>query len=89
MTGKQKAYREELTAQLEQWNAQVDHYAAKANGATDRAQDEYFEITAALQRMQDEARMRLERLPLRADDEDADGLDPDRETASADVKFVL
>ena len=52
-----KTYNEELAAQLEGWNAQVDLY--KEYGANDVTRTEFIEISEALQRMQDEARMKL------------------------------
>ena len=52
---------ETLAEQLEQWNSTVDLYSAKAESASDQTKTEFSEITAALQRMQDEVRMKLQR----------------------------
>ena len=62
MVSQQEAYEEELKAQLQEWEEQVALYRAKAESATDSARTEFFEITAALQRMQDETRMKLREL---------------------------
>jgi hypothetical protein len=52
-------YQEELRAQLQDWSEQVSLYQAKAESATAKARERFSEITVALQRMQDEARMKL------------------------------
>ena len=62
MVSQQEVYEEELKAQLQEWEEQVALYQAKAERATDSAREEFFEITAALQRMQDETRMKLREL---------------------------
>ena len=59
MMEKPRLCAEELAAQLEGWNAQVALYQAKAESATAEARIDYFEIVAALQRMQDEVRNKL------------------------------
>ena len=87
MVDKQKAYQEELAAQWEQWNAQVALYRAKAEGATAEARDEFFEITGALQRMQDEIRMKLHQLQV-ANDRGED-LPPDVKNARVANKILL
>lgn len=62
MVSQRKAYQKELRAQLQGWEEQVALYRAKAESATDLAREEFYEITAALQRMQDETRMKLQEL---------------------------
>jgi hypothetical protein len=54
-----KKHQEKLEAQLDQWSATVALYAARAENAPEEDKMRFFEITAALQRMQDEVRMKL------------------------------
>ena len=87
MLDHQKAYEEELRAQLQEWEEQVGLYRAKAESATDLAREEFYEITAALQRMQDETRMKLQEL-RRAGNGDLADSNNDAENAWSEVRTV-
>ena len=65
---KRKAYEEKLAAQLEEWNAQVALFRAKADKASAAAKIEYFELTEELRRKHDDARTKLHELKSSTDD---------------------
>lgn len=88
MKDKRNAYEEKLAAQLEEWNAQVALFKAKADKATAAAKIEYCEITEALQRKHDEARTKLQELKAASDDAWED-LKSGAEHAWTDVKTAF
>jgi predicted ATP-binding protein involved in virulence len=88
MMDKRKAYEEKLAAQLEEWNAQVALFQAKADKATAEAKIEYYKITEALQRKQDEARTKLQELKDAGDDAWED-LKAGGEKAWAEIKTAF
>lgn len=64
---KRSAYEEKLAAQLEEWNAQLALFKARANKATAKAKIEYYEITESLQPKFDEAKFKLHELKSSSD----------------------
>ena len=88
MMGKRKAYEEKLAAQLEEWNAQLALFKAKADKATAEAKIEYYEITEALQHKHDEARTKLQELKA-AGDEAWEDLKAGAENAWIEVKTAF
>jgi uncharacterized LabA/DUF88 family protein len=68
MKNKRKAYEERLAANLEEaWDTQLALLKARTEKATAEAKIEYYEITEALERKQDEARKKLQELKAASD----------------------
>lgn len=68
MMDKRKAYEEKLDAQLEEWNAQIALFKAKADKAKAEAMIEYYKTIEALQRRQDGAKTKLNELKTAGDE---------------------
>jgi len=68
MKDKRKAYEEKLDAQLEEWNAQIALFKARADKAKAEAKIEYYKTIEALQHRQDEARAKLSELKTSGDE---------------------
>lgn len=88
MTDKRKAYEEKLAAQLEEWNAQVALFKAKADKATAEAKIEYYKTIDALQRKEEEARTKLQGLKA-AGDEAWEDLKAGAENAWTEIKTAF
>ncbi len=85
---KRKAYEEKLTAQLEEWSAQVALLKARANKASAEARIEYNEVIEALQQKHDEAGKKLKALQV-ASDEAWEGLKTGAENAWTEIKTAF
>ena len=88
MNDKRKAYEEKIDAQLEEWNAQIALFKAKADKGKAEAKMEYYKTIEALQHRQDEARTKLHELKT-AGDETWEDLKTGAEKAWAEVKAAL
>ncbi|MBU5636203.1 hypothetical protein KOM00_05605 [Geomonas sp. Red69] len=67
---KQKEYVEKLSAQMVEWNNQIDRLKDKvASAATAESSSDYHQAIAALQRKYDDASERLQRIAVASDDE--------------------
>ena len=88
MTDKRKAYEEKLDAQLQEWNAQIALFKARADKAKAEAKIEYYKTIEALQHKQDEARANLHGLKT-AGDEAWEDLKTGVEKAWAEVKAAF
>jgi hypothetical protein len=88
MKKKRKAYENMLDAQLEEWNAQILLFKARADKAKVEAMIEYYKTIEALQRSQDEVRTKLDKLKT-AGDEAWDDLKTGTEKAWAEVKTAF
>jgi putative heme iron utilization protein len=62
-------YVETLSAQMVEWDAQIDRLKIKATSATPEAIHEYSNAIAALQRKRDEAAIKLQGISAAGDDE--------------------
>jgi hypothetical protein len=67
MTNRRKAYEEKLDAQLEEWNAQIALFKARADKAKAEVKIEYYKTIETLQHKQDEARVKLHELKTAGD----------------------
>jgi hypothetical protein len=85
---KRKAYEEKTDAQLEEWNAQIALLKARADKAKAEAKIEYYKTIEALQRRQDEARIKLDEMKT-AGDEAWEDLKTGAEKAWAEVKTAF
>lgn len=85
MKDKRKAYEEKLDAQLEEWNAQIALFKARADKAKAEAKIEYYKTIEALQRKQNDAKVKLRELKT-AGDEAWEDLKVGAEKAWAEVK---
>lgn len=56
---KKEAYEKQLEGQLEEWDATIDQYKAKAKQASGEAQAQYYEQIEALKAQQKTAREKL------------------------------
>jgi len=65
----QKEYVENLSAQMVEWDAQIDLLKDKAESATPEAKFEYAHAIAALQLKRDEAAVKLQGISAASDDE--------------------
>ena len=88
MKEKRKAYEEKLDAQLEEWNAQIALFKARADKAKAEAKIEYYKTIEVLQHRQDEARAKLSELKTAGDDAWED-LKTGAEKAWAEVKAAF
>ncbi len=85
---KQTEYVEKLSAQMVEWDAQIDQLKDKAESATPEARFEYSEAIAALQLKRDEAAAKLQGISAAGDD-DWEGLKAGTERAWDEVRTVL
>lgn len=72
------SYRQKIRAKLDEWNAEIDKFEAKADQAQADAQLEYYEQLKKLRALQEEAGNKLEALDEAGEDawEDVkDGVD--------------
>ena len=88
MKEKRKAYEEKFDAQLKEWSAQIALLKAKADSAKADAKIEYYKITDALQRKEDDAKKKLQALKA-ASDEAWDDLKAGAEKAWAELKTAI
>jgi hypothetical protein len=66
---KRTEYVEKLSAQMVEWDVQIDRLMIKATSATPEARLEYSSAIAALQLKRDEAALRLQNISAASDDE--------------------
>lgn len=66
---KRTEYVEKLSAQMVEWDAQIDRLKDKAESATPEARFEYSNAIAALQLKRDEAAAKLQGISTAGDDE--------------------
>jgi hypothetical protein len=66
---KRTEYVEKLSAQMVEWEAQIDQLKIKATSATSSARHEYSSAIAALQVKRDEAAVKLQGISTAGDDE--------------------
>lgn len=66
---KRTEYVENLSAQMVEWDAQIDQLKYKADNATSEAKSEYSRAIAALQQKRDEAAVKLQGISSASDDE--------------------
>lgn len=88
MKDKRKAYEEKLDAQLEEWNAQIALFKARADKAKAEAKIEYDKTIEALQQRQDEVKSKLHELKT-AGDEAWEDLKTGAEKAWDDVRTAF
>ena len=88
MNDKRKAYEEKFDAQLKEWSAQISLLKAKANNAKADAKIEYHKTIDALQRKQNEAKTKLQKLKT-AGDEAWEDLKAGAENAWVEVKTAF
>lgn len=88
MKDKRKAYEEKLDAQLEEWNAQIALFKARADKAKAEAKIEYYKTIETLQHRQDEVRAKLNELKT-AGDEAWEDLKTGAEKAWDEVKTAF
>ena len=68
MNDKRKAYEEKLNAQLEEWNAQIALFKARADKAKAGAKIDYYKTIETLQYKQDEVGKKLHELKTAGDE---------------------
>jgi hypothetical protein len=66
---KRTEYAEKLSAQMVEWDRQIDQLNIKATSATPEARREYSKAIKALQLKRDEAADKLQNIPITSDDE--------------------
>lgn len=66
---KRTEYVETLSAQMVEWEAQIDQLKIKATSSTSAEKHEYFNEIAALQKKRDEAALKLQGISTAGDDE--------------------
>ena len=66
---KRTEYVEKLSAQMVEWESQIDQLKIKATSATPEARLEYSSAVAALEAKRDEAALKLQRISTAGDDE--------------------
>jgi hypothetical protein len=66
---KRTEYVEKLSAQMVEWDAQIDRLKIKATSATPEVRLEYLNAIAALQLKRDEAAVKLQGISTAGDDE--------------------
>jgi len=66
---KQAEYAEKLSAQMVEWDMQINQLHIKATSATPEARLEYSNAIKALQLKRDEAAQKLQNIPVTGDDE--------------------
>jgi len=62
-------YVEKLSAQMVEWDMQIDQLKIKATSASPEARLEYSKAINALQLKRDEAALKLQNIPIASDDE--------------------
>jgi chromosome segregation ATPase len=62
------AYRNKIEASLDEWNAEIDKFEARADRAAADAQLQYYEELKKLRALQEEARSKLEALEEAGDE---------------------
>jgi uncharacterized coiled-coil DUF342 family protein len=88
MNNKRKAYEKKIDAQMEEWNAQIVLFRARADMAKAEAMIEYYKTIEALQHRQDEARAKLHEMKT-AGDEAWEELKTGAEKAWAEVNTAF
>jgi len=66
---KRSEYVEKLSAQMVEWDMQIDQLKIKATSASPEARLEYSKAINALQLKRDEAALKLQNIPITSDDE--------------------
>jgi hypothetical protein len=66
---KRTEYVEKLSAQMVEWEAQIEQLKIKATSSTSAARHEYSNEIAALQHKRDEAALKLQGISIAGDDE--------------------
>jgi hypothetical protein len=66
---KRTEYAEKLSAQMVEWDRQIDQLKIKVTSATPEAKLEYSKAIKALQLKRDEAAIKLQNIPITSDDE--------------------
>ncbi|MRR58125.1 MAG: hypothetical protein EG824_07935 [Deltaproteobacteria bacterium] len=66
---KRTEYAEKLSAQMVEWDMQIEQLKIKATSATPEAKLEYSKAIGALQLKRDEAALKLQNIPITSDDE--------------------
>jgi len=66
---KRTEYVEELSAQMVEWDNQIDRLKDKAKSASPESESEYSQAIAALQQKRDEAAQKLQGISASNDDE--------------------
>jgi hypothetical protein len=66
---KRAEYAEKLSAQMVEWDMQINQLHIKATSATPEARLEYSNAIKALQLKRDEAALKLQNIPVTGDDE--------------------
>lgn len=66
---KRTEYVEKLSAQMVEWDIQINQLKIKATSAAPEARQEYFDAIKALQLKRDEAALKLQNIPITGDDE--------------------
>lgn len=85
---KQREYVEKLSAQMVEWDNQIDRLKDKVAGATADTSSDYYQAIAALQRKRDEAGERLQRIAVASEDEWED-LKAGADQALGEVRTIL
>ena len=69
MKDKRTEYVEKLSAQMVEWDTQIERLRDKAEGATSEAKFEYSQAIDALQLKRDQAAAKLQGISMASDDE--------------------
>ena len=85
---KRTEYVEKLSAQMVEWDAQIDLLKDKAKSSSPDAQDNYSDAIAALQLKRDEAAIKLQGISAAGDDEWED-LKSGTEQVWGEVRHIL
>ena len=85
---KRTEYVEKLSAQMVEWDAQIDRLKDKAKSSTPDAQYDFSNAIAALQLKRDEAALKLQGISAAGDDEWED-LKAGTEQVWAEVRGIL
>ncbi|QXE92453.1 hypothetical protein [Geomonas subterranea] len=84
----QRKYVEKLSAQMVEWDNQIDRLKDKAASATADSKSDYHQAIEALQRKRHEASERLQRVAVASDDEWED-LKVGTEQVLGEVRSIL
>jgi hypothetical protein len=85
---KRTEYIESLSAQMVEWDNQIDRLKDKAESATPESKTDYSEAIAALQHKRDEAAQKLQGISAASDDEWED-LKSGTEQVWGEVRSIL
>ena len=85
---KRTEYVEKLSAQMVEWDAQIDQLKDKAKSSTPDSQRDYSDAIAALQLKRDEAAIKLQGISAASDDEWED-LKTGTEQVWGEVRTIL